>query len=152
MARIVLSAGLWAAVEPDARAIIGYGRSIERGGLFELTEFFVVPTSQSRGIGRALIERVFPVGRGDVRSIIATTDVRAISCYYAAGTTARFPLLTLAGPPADAGPGDDLQARRLGVDPDEDRRAQRKLERSILDFARGEAEVRWLLEDREGYL
>jgi hypothetical protein len=111
-----------------------------------------VPTSQSRGIGRALIERVFPVGRGDVRSIIATTDVRALGRYYAAGTAARFPLLTLAGPPADAGPGDDLQARRLGVDPEEDRRAQREIERSILDFARGEAEVRWLLEDREGYL
>ena len=142
----------WVAEEPDTGAIIGYGRSIERGGLFELTEFFVVPTSQSRGIGRALIERVFPVGRGDVRSIIATTDVRALSRYYAAGTAARFPLLTLVGPPADAGPGDDLQARRLGVDPEEDRRAQREIERSILDFARGEAEVRWLLEDREGYL
>lgn len=142
----------WVAEEPDAGSIIGYGRSIERGGLFELTEFFVVPTSQSRGIGKALIEHVFPAGRGDIRSIIATTDVRALSRYYAAGTVARFPLLTLTGTPADAGPGDDLKPRRLDVDADADLHAQREIERSILDSARGEDEVRWLLEDREGYL
>ena len=142
----------WVAEEPDAGTIIGYGRSIERGGLFELTEFFVLPTSQSRGIGKALIERVFPVGRGDIRSIIATTDVRALSRYYAAGTVPRFPILTLAGTPAGARPSDDLRPRRLGVDSKADLHAQREVERSILDFARGEGEVRWLLEDREGYL
>jgi GNAT superfamily N-acetyltransferase len=142
----------WVAEEPDAGTIIGYGRSIERGGLFELTEFFVLPTSQSRGIGKALIERVFPVGRGDIRSIIATTDVRALSRYYAAGTVARFPILTLAGTPAGARPSDDLRPRRLGADSKADLNAQREVEQSILDFARGEGEVRWLLEDREGYL
>lgn len=142
----------WVAEEPDAGSIIGYGRSIERGGLFELTEFFVVPTSQSRGIGKALIDHVFPAGRGDIRSIIATMDVRALSRYYAAGTVARFPILTLAGTPADAQPGDGLKPHRLGVDPEADLRAQREIERSILGFARGEGEVRWLLEDREGYL
>jgi len=142
----------WVAEEPDAGTVIGYGRSIERGGLFELTEFFVLPTNQSRGIGRALIERAFPVGRGDIRSIIATTDVRALSRYYAAGTVARFPILTLAGTPADARPGDDLRPRRLGVDSEADVHAQREIERSVLDFARGRDEVSWLLEDREGYL
>jgi hypothetical protein len=92
------------------------------------------------------------VGRGDIRSIIATTDVRALSRYYAAGTVARFPLLTLTGTPADAGPGGDLKPRRLGVDPGADLHAQREIERSIFDFVRGEDEVRWLLEDREGYV
>jgi GNAT superfamily N-acetyltransferase len=114
----------WVAEEADAGTIIGYGRSIERGGLFELTEFFVVPMSQSRGIGKALIERVFPVGRGDVRS----------------------------GRPAEARPGGDLKPRRLGVDAEGDLQAQREIERSILGFARGDGEVGWLLEDREGYL
>jgi len=142
----------WVAEEPDAGTIIGYGRSIERGGLFELTEFFVLPKSQSRGIGKALIERVFPVGRGDIRSIIATTDVRGLSRYYAAGTVARFPMLTLTGTPADARPGDDLKARRLSADSEADLDAQREIERSILDFAREDSEIRWLLEDREGYL
>src|SRR5438105_2849272 len=72
----------WVAEGPDEH-IIGYARSIERDGLFELTEFFVVPTHQSAGVGRALIERAFPDGRGAVRSIIATTDVRALRRYYA---------------------------------------------------------------------
>jgi GNAT superfamily N-acetyltransferase len=142
----------WVAEEPDAGTIIGYGRSIERGGLFELTEFFVMPTEQSRGVGKALIERVFPVGRGDVRSIIATTDVRALSRYYAAGTVARFPILTLGGAPADAEPGGDLRPRRLDIDPETDLQTQREIERSILGYARGKDEVRWLLEDREGHL
>ena len=142
----------WVAEEADAGTIIGYGRSIERGGSFELTEFFVVPMSQSRGIGKALIERVFPVGRGDVRSIIATTDVRALRRYYAAGTAARFPILTLAGRPAEARLGSDLKPRRLGVGTEADLYAQRGIERSILGFARGDGEVGWLLEDREGYL
>jgi GNAT superfamily N-acetyltransferase len=53
-----------------------------------LTEFFVLPDHQSRGIGRALIERAFPAGRGNVRSIIATSDVRAQARYYAAGAVA----------------------------------------------------------------
>src|SRR5437762_13635715 len=98
----VHAAEWWVAEEPGAGTVIGYGRSIERDGLFELTEFFVLPTNQSRGIGKALIERAFPIGRGDIRSIIATTDVRALSRYYAAGTVARFPILTLVGTPADA--------------------------------------------------
>jgi GNAT superfamily N-acetyltransferase len=142
----------WVAEEPDTGTIIGYGRSIERDGLFELTEFFVVPTEQSRGLGKALIERTFPVGRGDVRSIIATTDVRALSRYYAAGTVARFPILTLSGVPTRGEPGPDLRSHRLGIDPETDVQRQREIERAILGHARGKDEIRWLLEDREGYL
>jgi GNAT superfamily N-acetyltransferase len=43
------------------------GGSIERGagyGLFELSEFFVRPGHQSAGVGRALLERAFPLGQG----------------------------------------------------------------------------------------
>ncbi len=69
----------------------------------------------SRGVGRALIERAFPVGRGDVRSIIATTDVRALTRYYGADTAVRFPILTLVGAPETAGiagPSDVRSYRR----------------------------------------
>jgi GNAT superfamily N-acetyltransferase len=142
----------WVAEEPGAGTIIGYGRSIERDGLLELTEFFVLPTKQSRGIGKALIERVFPAARGDIRSIIATTDGRALRRYYAAGTAARFPILTLVGSPAEAEVGGDLRPRHLRVDPETDLEKQRDIERSILGYSRGEDEVRWLLEDREAYL
>jgi GNAT superfamily N-acetyltransferase len=141
----------WVAVEPDG-SLVGYARSIERGGLFELTEFFVVPTAQSRGVGRALIERAFPVGRGDVRSIIATTDVRALTRYYGAGTAVRFPILTLVGAPETAGIADHLTPDRIDVGSEVDRHALREIDRWVLEYPRGEDELRWLSEDREGYL
>jgi GNAT superfamily N-acetyltransferase len=140
----------WVAEDPDAGELIGYARSIERGGLFELTEFFVRPGQQSRGVGRALLVRAFPSGRGEVRSIIATMDVRAQARYYAAGTVARFPIFTVAGEPMAAEPA-NLESIPIGsgaalVS------AVTEIERAVLGYPRGDAEVRWLLERREGYV
>jgi GNAT superfamily N-acetyltransferase len=142
----------WIAEDPGTGDLVGYARSIERGGLFELTEFFVVPGRQSAGVGRELIGRAFPAGRGDVRSIIATTDVRALARYYGAGTAPRFPLLTLGGTPAAAPVEGDLTPRAIDPESGDDRAALRDIERSALEHARGEAEIRWLLGSREGYL
>ena len=83
----------WVAEAPEANEPIGYARSIERGGLFELTELFVRPGRQSKGIGRQLIEHAFPIGRGDVRSIIATTDVRASRTLLLRGHRRPVPVL-----------------------------------------------------------
>jgi len=44
----------------DAGQILGYARSIKRGGVRELTEFFVLPGQQSAGVGRELLARAFP--------------------------------------------------------------------------------------------
>ena len=141
----------WVAEEPASRALIGFARSIERGGLLELTEFFVLPTSQSRGVGRALLERCFPSDRGDIRSIIATTDVRALRLYYGAGTVPRFPLLTLVAAPVRSALDAEIVPLALGRAPDALRQL-RRIEVSTLEYGRDEAEVRWLLRDREGYL
>jgi GNAT superfamily N-acetyltransferase len=78
----------WVAEDSRTGTIAGYARSVERGGLFELSELFVHPDRQSAGVGRGLLERAFPLGRGEVRAIIATTDVRALRRYHAAGTLA----------------------------------------------------------------
>ncbi len=143
----------WVAENPVSKSLVGYARSIERGGLFELTEFFVMPEQQARGVGRALLEHAFPAGRGDVRSIIATTDVRALARYYAAGTAARFPIMTLAGAPSsdarghhklDKVPVSESEATLL--------RELIAIEQEVLDYHRSEAELRWLLQRREGYL
>ncbi len=88
----------WWVAEQDSR-IVGYCRSIESQGLFELTEFLVLPMTQAKGVGRVLLERAFPSRRIQIRSIIATTDERALSRYYAAGTALRFPILALSGLP-----------------------------------------------------
>jgi GNAT superfamily N-acetyltransferase len=147
---IELAAEWCVAESPESGHLVGFARSIERDGLFELTEFFVRPDQQSRGIGHALIERVFSSGRGKVRSIIATSDVRAQARYYAAGTVARFPLFTLGGAPSASPPTDDLIA-----EPIDDARAisiQRKIERRVLGHRRSDSEMRWLLDRRQGHL
>ena len=75
--------------EKDGEAI-GYARSILRGNHRELTEFFVLPGSQSAGVGRELIQRAFP---NDVphRTIIATPDIRAQARYLKSGV---YPFMT----------------------------------------------------------
>src|SRR5205807_1912462 len=125
------------AEDPDSGRLAGYARSIERGGLFELTEFFVLPTSQSKGLGRKLIERAFPTGRGDVRSIIATTDTRALARYYRADTVARFPMLSLQGNPAEADMAGDMTPRPLDAESEEDLSALGEVERAVLEHTRG---------------
>ena len=142
----------WVAEEPDDGKLVGFARSIERGGLFELTEFFVLPGQQSAGVGRELIERAFPVGRGDIRSIIATTDVRATGRYYRADTVARFPMFSLWGPPAEADVSGTVVPHPLQPDSEGDLDALREIDRSVLEYAREESEIQWLLENREGHL
>ena len=140
----------WLAEAKGSGELVGYARSMERGGLFELSELFVRPGRQSAGVGRQLLERAFPTGRGDVRLIIATTDVRALSRYYRTGTVARFPIVTMSrAPRADAGHVNELEAVRATL---QNLPALAALERAVIEFDRGEAEMTWLVEQREGYL
>src|SRR6266536_1347137 len=140
----------WVAEVPASGQLVGFARSIERDGLFELTEFFVLPNYQSRGIGRALIGRAFPAGRGNVRSIIATSDVRAQARYYATGTVARFPLFTIGGVPNASAPLDDLTAEP--IEGAQTIRVQREIERSVLGHQRSDTEMWWLISQRRGHV
>jgi GNAT superfamily N-acetyltransferase len=142
----------WVAEDDASGEMIGYARSVERGGLFELSEFFVLPSRQAAGLGAELLRRTFPLGRGDVRAIIATTDLRAQVRYYRAGTAARFPIFSLIGPPG-AALGDEVPDRSVEAQQatEADIPALAELERAALGFDRGD-EFRWLLKNREGYL
>jgi len=144
----------WVAEDGASGELVGYARSVERGGLFELSEFFVRPTRQSAGVGRRLLEAAFPLGRGDVRAIIATTDVRALARYYRTGTVARFPILALERP-MDVGDAAE-QAAESSLAPvrasTADLPAIAEIERAVLEFDRGPEETAWLLAQREGYL
>jgi hypothetical protein len=44
-----MAAEWWVAEEEDSGRLVGFARSIERDGLLELTELFVLPNQQSRG-------------------------------------------------------------------------------------------------------
>ena len=83
--------------------------------------------------------QAFPAGRGDVRAIIATTDMRAQARYYRAGTAARFPILSLIGAPgaiAGSGPLDGrLEAVRGHGGRD---RSPGGAGASVLEFDRGD--------------
>lgn len=92
------AARFWVAETDDGR-LVGVARSIQRGGLVELTEFFVDPTAQARGVGRGLLERAFPLGWGEHRSIIATFDPRALSLYLRFGVHAAGVAGDFSGPP-----------------------------------------------------
>lgn len=144
------SAEWWVAQAAGSLELMGYARSIERDGMLELTEFFVRPGLQSRGAGKALLERAFPADRARVRSIIATTDPRALTRYYRAGVVARFAYLSLAGVPRATEP-DQLSSSRMGDDAAalED---LARVERTVVGHSRSPAEMRWLLAQREGYL
>jgi GNAT superfamily N-acetyltransferase len=141
----------WVAEDTRSEKMIGYARSIERGGLFELSEFFVHPERQSAGVGSALLEAAFPTGRGEVRAIIATCDMRAQSRYYRAGTVARFPIVALAGTPdPSAHDGADPEVEIVNAKR-EDVPVLNEIEAAAIEFPRGD-EFHWLLEHREGYL
>jgi len=142
----------WVAEDRGSGQVIGHARSIERGSLLELSEFFVMPDRQTAGVGGQLLERAFPLDRGEVRAIIATTDTRALARYYRTGTAARFPILSLLGPPgvaSGAGPLDPaLDAQAATTD---DMAAMNELERSVVGFGRGQ-EFAWLVEHRHGFV
>jgi GNAT superfamily N-acetyltransferase len=142
----------WVA-EDSKGTVVGYARSIEHGGFFELTEFFVHPDHQSAGIGRRLLERAFAPERGDLRVIVATTDVRALTRYAKAGMTARTVIASLMGSPSappDAPGGPAFAVER--VHPEGETLADLgALDREIVGFDRKGA-LAWFAETRDGLL
>jgi GNAT superfamily N-acetyltransferase len=110
----------WVAVsesEGVAPEIVGWAMSVQRGPLLELTHFFVVPGAQSKGVGRALLERAYPVGRGPRRAIIATQDPRATARYLRAGTRFISTIVELEAPPRRIEPSTDLVFEALDRSP-----------------------------------
>ena len=140
-------AEFWIAEDVEGR-LVGYARSIERDGMFELTEFFVRPGVQSGGIGHDLLDRAFPAGRGDLRLIIATTDIRALACYFRAGVVARFPVLTFTGQSRDVPAVDGLEVEPLELD--RDMEIVHHIDEAVLGHRR-EVDHRWFATEREGH-
>ena len=95
--------------------VIGYARSIQRGPLLELTEFFVLPGRQSAGVGGELLRRAFPADAPGAtrRAIIATIDTRAQARYLRAGVYPRFPIYEFNRAPEPVSVPTDLEIRPL---------------------------------------
>lgn len=103
----------WLAV--DGGAVVGMARSIERDGHLQLTHFFVDPEVQAGGVGRELLRRAFPPGRGRGRSILATQHPRALGLYLRAGVATRSVAATFVRPPGDPGTPSGLDVVAAGA-------------------------------------
>lgn len=77
----------WVAEDAE-HGVFGWAMSVERGGMLELTHFFVDPAVQSKGVGRALLERGFRrTEAGTAASSPPTTRARwASTCDRVFGT------------------------------------------------------------------
>lgn len=82
---------------------VGYARSIVRDTVWSLTEFFVHPDFQGRGVGAALLEQCLAEGiraGADTRLVLASMSGGADSLYIRKlGCLPRLPMLLLAGSP-----------------------------------------------------
>lgn len=137
----------WVAEESDGR-IVGWAQSVERDGLLELTLFFVHPRAQSRGVGRGLLERAFPLGRGTARTIIATQDPPALGLYLRFGVGYATTSAELLGQPIASEIKTDLVIERANAGAEATIVA---LERELLGHARI-VDVRFLVERQPVWL
>jgi hypothetical protein len=85
-------------------------------------------------------------GRGEVRVIIATNDVRGLARYYGAGTAARFVIFSLTGLPRRTAAGSHEALRVAPAEIGE----LAAMERAVVGYAR-HADYPWLLANREIY-
>jgi GNAT superfamily N-acetyltransferase len=129
---------------------IGYARSILRDQARELTEFFVLPANQSAGVGRELLARAFPAVGAAHRSIIATSDARALGRYLRAGAYSRFPIYYFGRAPQPVREPSDLTlepfSSAASVLP-----ALRAVDQVILGYTR-DVDHLWLAQSRQGFL
>ncbi len=130
---------------------IGFSRAVLRDGVQQLTELFVLPGTQSKGVGRELIHRAFPNKDTRYRSIIATADFRAQALYLKSGVYPRFPIYYFGRKPEARRWQSDLFFASVSSASPETLDTLAKLDREILDFRR-DIDHSWLLRERQGYL
>ena len=128
---------------------VGFARSILRGTVRALTEFFVLPNVQSSSIGRELLARAFPTEGAKHRLVIATTDLRAQARYLKAGVFPRFPIYYFYRQPEQVRVETDLVF--VKVDANESMVVHTQIDTIILNLQR-QSDHRWLLQNRQGYL
>ncbi len=137
-------------VAERAGRMIGYARSIRRGPIQELTEFFVLPDDQSAGVGRGLLEKAFPPKDEKYRVIVATLDERAQVRYLKAGVYPRFPLKSFSKTPEIRPINSDLEFQIMNS------AVETLFEIAAVDLAvlghTRPVDHTWIQSDRQGYI
>lgn len=131
--------------------ILGYARSTVHGDLQELTEFFVHPEAQSRGVGNELLDKAFPrLANAPLRLIIATIDPRAQALYLRRGVYARHPIYTFFRESQSVDINSDLTFQRLSI-ADGDLENLAAIDLAVLGHRRDHDHA-WLMSGRFGFL
>ena len=147
---LAATADAWWFAEDEATGhAIGYARSIVRGGVRELTEFFVLPHAQGAGVGRELLARTFSPDGVRHRAIVATIDPRAIARYLRTGLPGKLPMAYVEGTPRPVALPTDLVREPIdpAAPPIDDLAA---IDRVLLGFRR-DVDHRWLATQRPGW-
>jgi GNAT superfamily N-acetyltransferase len=76
-------------------AVIGFGASVDTGRAVHLADLFVLPDALGEGIGRRLVEPLFPASTP--RTTFASDDPRAMHLYVGLGMTPLWPNFYLDG-------------------------------------------------------
>lgn len=92
----LLRTGLLMVAEVDG-VVVGFAGARSLGVVTSLTDCFVDPAAQSRGVGRRLLDAALA---GEPAVTLASPDPRAISLYVRAGMRPRWPAYYLEGAPA----------------------------------------------------
>lgn len=129
--------------------VVAYARSTLHDGVRDLTEFFVLPAHQAEGVGRELLARAFPTEGARLRTIIATTDIRALSRYLKSGVSPRFPIYAFSGKPRPVDVTTDLTFEPVTPGP-EALAALRSIDQEVLGLTR-DADHAFLLGDRRAH-
>jgi ribosomal protein S18 acetylase RimI-like enzyme len=139
----------WLAKRDDKT--VGFARSIVRGSLRLLTEFFVLPGQQSSGLGRELLARAFPAAGAERRWLLATSDLRAQALYLKHGLYPNFAAYYFwRQPRVSAAMATDLDIEPVEPSP-ETILAMGDIDSQLLDHRR-DVDHRWLMSGRQAYL
>ena len=101
-----------ASLRPGCERVVGFGIAIQREHVWFLSQLYVLPEEQRRGIGRALLTRVMPsIAEGATAPIDSRPGVLATctdsaqpvsnGLYGRFGIVARMPVFNLVGRPTD---------------------------------------------------
>jgi GNAT superfamily N-acetyltransferase len=91
--------------------VVGWAAVTAPGGRSMLSDLFVHPDHQGRGVGSRLLAAVWPRGQHPARFTFSSSHPAALTVYLRASLLPRWPLFYLAGPPLlPAGAGTEVVA------------------------------------------
>ena len=129
--------------------VIGYARSVLRDGILQLTEFFVLPDHQGRGVGSQLLARAFPKESTQNRIICASPNTRALIRYLKTGVRSHFTIFEWSRKPEIVPFETDLVIKPIENTP-EAISILNEIDLAIIGYTR-EIDHHWLIKNRQGH-